>query len=194
MTDHYKKALRTTMKRVRANTSAQFRATASQRICHKIRGLESYRHAKHIALYFAVQGEVDLTMLWRTAPLHGKRCYFPKINDDTSLSFLPATPATAFKYNRYGIEEPDVSEDEAIAPEQLDLILMPVVAFDRRCVRIGMGAGYYDRSLVDVAESSLIGVAYQFQQVDFINPQPWDISLASVITERSIYRREDGHS
>lgn len=190
MTDHVKKALRDTIKQVRNKISPSYRHTASKQICTRIRSLEQYRHAKKIALYFAVNGEIDLTEIWNSAPLQGKFCYFPVLNEDNvTLSFLPATPATTFKKNRFNIPEPAVSMDLAIPPEELDLILMPLVAFDVYCTRLGMGAGYYDRTLKNNTKGSLFGVAYQFQRVDFIQMHPWDIPMDAVITQRAIYWR-----
>lgn len=189
MTNQYKKAIRNTLKQVRANTSAHFRSVSSHQICNKIKSLEPYRKAKHIALYFAINGEIDLATLWKTAPLHGKHCYFPLVNEDLTLSFLPATPATRFITNRFGIQEPDVGLDMAIDPEDLDLIIMPMVGFDIQCMRLGMGSGSYDRTLANKTKATLFGVAYQFQRIDFINPQSWDVPLDAVITEKAIYWR-----
>lgn len=189
MADQYKIAIRNTVKQVRAKTSSAYRASASNQICTRIRALEQYRKAKSIALYFAINGEIDLHALWKSAPLQGKFCYFPALNDNLTLSFLPATPATPFKNNKYGIPEPDVSFDNAIALEELDLMILPLVAFDMRCTRLGMGAGYYDRTLENKKLKNLFGVAYQFQLVDFIDPQPWDIPLDAVITQKAIYWR-----
>ena len=189
MADQYKKALRSTMRQVRANTSAHFRSVSSHQICNKIKTLEAYRKAKHLALYFSSHGEIDLTSLWKTAPLHGKQCYFPLVNNDLTLAFLPATPATPFKTNRFGILEPEVALDKAISPEELDLIIMPMVAFDIRCMRVGMGSGSYDRTLAHNKKTTLFGVAYQFQRIEFINSQPWDVPLDAVITEKAIYWR-----
>lgn len=190
MADQVKKALRDTMKQIRSKISVSSRTTASQQICTRIRSLEQYRYAKRIALYFSVNGEVDLSGIWNTAPLQGKFCYFPAINEENlTLFFLPATPVTPFKKNRYGIPEPDVSHDLAIPAEELDLILMPLVAFDVRCTRLGMGAGYYDRTFQDKSNCTLFGVAFQFQRVDYIQPHPWDIPLDAVITQRAIYWR-----
>ena len=67
---------------------------------------------------------------------------------------------------------------------------MPLVAFDADCTRIGMGAGYYDRTLENKKRCFLIGVAHQFQYVDYIEPQPWDVPLDAVITNKNIYWRE----
>lgn len=192
MSNQYKTAIRTTLKQVRANTSAGFRAKASGQICNRIRALEPYRKAKHIALYFAINGEVDLTPIWKTAPLHGKFCYFPVVHDDLSLSFVPATPATSFKTNRFGILEPEVSIEQAKPAEELDLIIMPMVGFDIHCLRLGMGSGCYDRSLANKNKGILLGVAYQFQKLDFIAPQSWDVPLNAVVTEKTIYWRFPG--
>lgn len=190
MIDPVKKALRETMKQIRSKISVSYSLTASNQVCTRISLLDQYRQAKRIALYSPVHGEIDLDSLWRNAPLQGKFCYFPSLNEDhLTLSFLPATPTTPFKKNRYGIPEPDVSPDLALPAEELDLILVPLVAFDVHCTRLGMGAGYYDRTFKDKAGCTLFGVAYQFQRVDFIQPQSWDIPLDAVITQRAIYWR-----
>ncbi|STY30538.1 5-formyltetrahydrofolate cyclo-ligase [Legionella wadsworthii] len=189
MTDQVKKALRETMKQIRSKISVSYRATASNQVCTRIRFLEQFRYANKIALYFAVNGEIDLEELWKHALLQEKTCYFPVLNEkNLTLSFLPATPDTPFQKNRFGINEPDVSPDLAIAVEDLDLVLVPLVAFDVRCNRLGMGAGYYDRTFKGKENCPLYGVAYQFQRVDdFLEPEPWDIQLNAVITQRAIY-------
>lgn len=190
MSNQVKTALRDTMKQIRSKVSGSYRLTASDQVCTRIRSLGQYRDAKRIALYFAVNGEIDLESLWSSAPLQGKYCYYPCLKEDeSSLIFLPATPATRFKKNRYGIPEPDVSHDLAIPIEELDLVLLPLVAFDVRCTRLGMGAGYYDRTFANNKKSILFGVAYQFQRVDYIQPASWDIPLNAVITQRAVYWR-----
>ncbi|HAT1757502.1 TPA: 5-formyltetrahydrofolate cyclo-ligase [Legionella pneumophila subsp. pneumophila] len=189
MSDQYKVALRNTIKQVRSKLSVSYRTASSNQICTRIRSLEQYRQAKRIALYFAVNGEVDLTFLWKSAPLQGKYCYFPVLNNDSTLSFLPATPNTPFKTNKYDIPEPDVDIELALPVNELDLIIMPLVAFDAHCTRLGMGSGYYDRTLSNKSKAHLLGVAYQFQRVDYIEPRPWDVPLDAVITQKAIYWR-----
>ena len=189
MSDQYKVALRNTIKQVRSKLSVSYRTASSNQICTRIRSLEQYRQAKRIALYFAVNGEVDLTFLWKSAPLQGKYCYFPVLNNDSTLSFLPATPSTPFKTNKYDIPEPDVDIELALPVNELDLIIMPLVAFDAHCTRLGMGSGYYDRTLANKSKAHLLGVAYQFQRVDYIEPRPWDVPLDAVITQKAIYWR-----
>ena len=187
MTDRFKKALRLTCQQIRKKLSLSYQQRVSRQICAHIRQLDQYRYAKRIALYQAVNGEIDLSSLWRSAPLQGKYCYFPALNDDCTLSFLPATPTSLFHENRYGIKEPDIGREHALTPEQIDLIFIPLVVVDQRGTRLGMGAGYYDRTLAHYRSPLLVGVAYEFQRQSFIEAQPWDIPLNLVITERNTY-------
>ncbi|MDI9817868.1 MULTISPECIES: 5-formyltetrahydrofolate cyclo-ligase [unclassified Legionella] len=187
MADRFKLALRQSYQQLRSKLSPIYQQAVSRQVCAHIRGLEQYRYAKRIALYQAARGEINLGELWNSAPLQGKYCYFPKLNEDKTLSFLPATPATPFIENQYGIAEPDIDKHDAMPPEELDIIFMPLVSFDEKCTRLGMGAGYYDRTLAEVNHPLLIGVAYEFQRQHFIEAQPWDIPLTAVVTQRTIY-------
>jgi 5-formyltetrahydrofolate cyclo-ligase len=137
-----------------------------------------------------VNGEINLSNLWQSAPLQGKYCYFPALNEDLTLSFLPAKPTSPFIENRYGIKEPDITRDQAIPLEQLDIIFVPLVAVDPKGTRLGMGAGYYDRTLKNGPPPLLIGVAYEFQRLSFIMAREWDVPLNVVITEDQIYWSE----
>ncbi|TAL64819.1 MAG: 5-formyltetrahydrofolate cyclo-ligase [Legionella sp.] len=190
MSDQYKDALRSTIRQVRSKLSSQYRATASEQVCTRIRSLAAYKDAQHVALYHSIHGEIDLTSLWHSADAQGKTCYFPVLHDNSSLLFLPASPITPFRKNKFGVLEPDISRDLAMPVDKLDLILVPVVVFDIRCTRLGMGAGYYDRTLANQSNSTLYGIAYQFQRVDYIEPESWDVPLDAVITQRAIYWRE----
>lgn len=187
MTDQFKQALRLTNQYIRKHLSPSYQQKISSKICSQIRTLEEYRYAKRIALYQAMNGEIDLGDLWRTAPLQGKYCYFPVINKDETLSFMPATPSTLFLKNKYGIQEPEVHRKQVLAPSQIDLMFIPLVAVDERGTRIGMGAGYYDKTLAVSRPPLLVGVAYNFQRQPFIKAENWDIPLNLVITECGIY-------
>ncbi|KTD32742.1 5-formyltetrahydrofolate cyclo-ligase [Legionella nautarum] len=187
MPNRFKLALRRSCRQVREKLSSEYQHAASAKLCSRISNLHQYRHAKRIALYQATGGEISLNRLWNSAPLQGKFCYFPVLREDKTLLFLPATPATAFVNNQYGIAEPDVDKSQAIAPKLLDIIFMPLVAFDHYGTRLGMGAGYYDRTLANEDHPMLIGVAYEFQHYPYIEPQTWDIPLTAIITERNTY-------
>jgi 5-formyltetrahydrofolate cyclo-ligase len=190
MVDSLKIAMKNTMKQVRLNMDPGYRLKSSQQICTRINALEPYKQAKSIALYQAVNGEVDLHEIWLKSDQMGKVCYFPVLKEDGTLLFLPATPSTPLKKNQFGISEPDVNPELAIDPDELDIVFMPLVAFDIRCRRIGMGAGYYDRTLEHKKKCALFGVAYQFQKVDHIEAQPWDVPMDAVVTQRAVYWRE----
>ena len=187
MPDRLKEALRLTHRLIRENLPLSYQQTISNLVCARIRKLDQYRYASRIALYQAVKGEIKLDSLWNSAPLQGKYCFFPALNENKTLSFLPATPKTPFKPNQFNIPEPDVSRDLALEPSKIDIIFMPLIAFDRHGTRLGMGAGYYDRTMANKKLPLLIGVAYEFQRVSYIAPQPWDIPLAGIVTEKSVY-------
>lgn len=187
MADPLKTALRQTLRGLRLRLSLDYQQNASLKVCERIKSLQQYRQAKRIALYQATQGEIDLSAVWRSAPMHGKYCYFPSLNDDKTLSFLPATPSTPFVTNRFGIKEPDVARSEAISPHDLDIIFLPLVAFDTAGARLGMGAGYYDRTLARTSSPLLLGVAYEFQRQAYLFPEAWDIRLHATITQKHIY-------
>ncbi|KTD65567.1 5-formyltetrahydrofolate cyclo-ligase [Legionella spiritensis] len=175
------------MRDIRKHLTPSFQQKASSQVCARIKQLNQYRFARRIALYHPAGGEIDLGGIWRTAPLHGKFCYFPALKPDKTLSFLPATPATPFRENRYAIAEPDVDAALAISPREIDIIFLPLVAFDEYGTRLGMGAGYYDRTLAEENHPLLIGVAYEFQRQSYIIPQAWDIPVHAVMTQRTTY-------
>ncbi len=149
------------------------------------------RRARHIAGYFPNDGEVDLAPLFPVLKAHGRHLYLPTLMG-SRLCFLPCTGETPLLLNRYGIPEPRVSPRRQIAPQALNLVLLPLVAFDARGNRLGMGGGYYDRSFAFLRQRqhwfkpTLIGVAYNFQQVEGLDARSWDVPLDGVITESGL--------
>ncbi len=139
-----KASLRAHYQGMRNALSLSTLTASSAAVCKKINALQEYNEAKHIAIYHAVNGEINLSLLLNDTQ---KIYYFPVINEDRTLAFLPVTPTTSFYKNRFGIAEPDVSLVQAIPPKQLDIICLPLVAFDEYGNRLGMGGGYYDRTL-----------------------------------------------
>lgn len=96
-------------------------------------------------------------------------------------------------HNRYGIIEPDIRRRKPVAAWGLDLVLVPLVAFDKTGNRIGMGGGFYDRTFAYLISGNtwykpkLIGVAHELQQLNSIQPNPWDVPLDGIVTERCLY-------
>lgn len=176
---------------MRNNLSIEFIEQTSRNICERVIQLDVYRHAKRIALYQSYKGEVKLDRLWQIAPYHGKHCYFPVSGKD-KISFVRATPNSKFQIGRFGVPEPVDKDNETISVQELDLILMPLVAFDSFGMRIGMGKGFYDRTLSELQVSIqdkpiLLGVAYDFQHHPVLLKQPWDILLHGTLTEKKVY-------
>ena len=182
-----KKTLRHTHQCRRNMAPASLKQTASERIAAKILASPHYQTAQNIALYYPINGEVDLDYVWQCASAQGIHCYFPVLNNDHTLSFLPATHDTPFYRHRLGIWQPNVSMLDAKTPDQLDILYIPLLAFDATGTRLGMGGGYYDRTLALHHSPLLMGVAYEFQREIQLPSDPWDIPLAGVITELNTY-------
>jgi 5-formyltetrahydrofolate cyclo-ligase len=149
-----------------------------------------------IACYLAADGELDLTdvleIIWRRK----KQAYLPVLSHMSSdrLWFAPAEPGCALRVNRLGILEPQIHRRKLIRAAKLDLILLPLVGFDTEGNRLGMGGGFYDRSLEFLRhrrywrKPHLVGVAHEFQRVSLPTADPWDVTLDGIITDKAIYK------
>jgi len=189
-------ALRQQIRHQRRALSDSEREQAAFLLCERIAASRIYQHSKHIAFYLPNDGEMDLTLLIQDAWQQGKKCYLPVLAEPNTqrLWFIPYTAGTKLKPNRFGIPEPVHSHSLRIRKTlSLDLILMPLVAFDAQGNRVGMGGGYYDRTLAFLRQRkywhkpNLLGVAYEFQKQQQLKHNPWDIPLQSVATEQQFY-------
>ena len=123
----------------------------------------------------------------------GKRVYLPLLPKKPSqrMRFARFTTDIALRSNRFGIPEPKIPYRQTVAANQLDLVIVPVVAMDRSGNRMGMGGGYYDRVFANCATRALqpvlLGVGHAFQLLDGIAAQPWDISLNWLATDRAVF-------
>lgn len=147
---------------------------------------------QHIGIYYPSDHEINIKPWLTQAWIQGHPCYLP-ITLENQLLFGSYTPMTALQPNRWGIIEPQGHNDTLRRPESLDIVLVPLVAFDKNGYRLGRGKGYYDRTFSFLLEASqntqpyLIGLAYDLQQVDQIVPAAWDVPLNEVITETQHY-------
>ncbi|MBC8211151.1 MAG: 5-formyltetrahydrofolate cyclo-ligase [Gammaproteobacteria bacterium] len=159
---------------------------------HRIDSYLGRIRAQKIAAYLSVQGEISLNPWIAGNQKH--KIYLPKLYEvtTTKLRFAALSEKTVWTHNRFKILEPDCGWGETLEANQLDIILMPLVAFDSSGNRLGMGGGYYDRSLAfrrsrtHWLKPRLVGVAHSCQQHPQLPQQAWDIPLDCIITENEI--------
>ena len=191
-----RKEIRQRMRARRAALSRSFRHYAALQIRRLCSANRIFLSSRRIACYFPCNGEVDLLPLVEQAWAMGKTCYLPVLDRlrNDQLLFAPFRKGDALYKNHLGIPEPTISRRHLLTARQLDLILTPLVAFDTQGNRLGMGGGFYDRTLDFLRlrhhwmKPRVYGVAYEFQKVDHITPEPWDVPLHGVITESTVYK------
>jgi 5-formyltetrahydrofolate cyclo-ligase len=123
----------------------------------------------------------------------GKVCYLPVITPRQSLWFAPYAEGDPLALNRFGIPEPARPGLSLVGARALDLILTPLVAFDDQGHRLGMGGGFYDRTLSFLRQRHawhkprLLGVAHELQRISALTAEPWDVPLDGVATDMQLY-------
>ncbi len=171
------------------------RSHASYNLAEHVAASRLFQNSHRIAFYLPNDGEIDLQPLIDYAWQTNKQCFLPVIGPRNSrrLWFLPYEMETPLLQNRFGIPEPlHHRGDRQFKPHALDLILLPLVAFDNNGHRLGMGGGFYDRTLAFLAhrhqwrKPRLLGTAYQFQQHTNLPAQAWDIPLDAIVTEQGM--------
>ncbi|MDH5570452.1 MAG: 5-formyltetrahydrofolate cyclo-ligase [Gammaproteobacteria bacterium] len=187
--------LRQQIRNQRRSLSVDQRRELSTQLVQHLAHSKVFQKSRHIAFYLPNDGEIDLQSLIKIAWRHKKYCYLPVLGlkHGRALWFLPYTPGTRLYKNRFGIKEPVHSRHQRLFKTQsLDLILMPLVAFDHEGNRMGMGGGYYDRTLAYLQQRKIwhkphrIGTAYEFQRVEKLTSRSWDIPIEGVVTEKML--------
>ncbi len=167
-----------------------FAAAAARRVARTAK----FRESQRIAFYLANDGELDPQPLLARARAMGKECFLPVLRPvgDDRLWFARYESGDRLRPNRFNILEPVSRYGRGVAPWSLDLVLMPLVAFDAWGNRVGMGRGYYDRTLAYLRRQEvwrrpyLLGLAYDFQRVEALSPRPWDVPLQAIATDRAL--------
>ncbi len=185
-------ALRKQLRLRRERLTPAERINAAQGLVAQLEQVPEFLTDRRIAGYWAVAGELPLAALMQGVRARGQAWHLPVVGADRLLRFAPWQPRIELATNRYGIPEPVCAEDDLLPPDQLDVVLLPLVGFDRAGHRLGFGGGYYDRSFAflrdraDVAKPVLVGIGYAAQEVDAIETCPWDVRLDYVATEREL--------
>lgn len=158
------------------------RRDAAQAVFDMLEQTAAFMMSENILLYHSLPDELSTHSFidkWHER----KRFYLPRVNG-LNLEILPYSKSH-MHLGAFSIEEPDGDDTTDMA--QIDMVVVPAVAYDRKGNRIGRGKGYYDR-LLNNTKAIKIGVAYDFQLVDDIEADPHDVAVDYVITERGILR------
>jgi len=152
-----------------------------------------FKTARNIASYLPFDKEIPTDAIHTNLEKYNKQLFVPKIIKGRlkQMLFCKINQNTSYQYNCFGIKEPDNANNMKYA-NQMDLILLPLVAFDKKGNRLGMGGGYYDRALSFRKNRKkwhkpiLLGLAYDFQQVQTLPRQQWDIPLDGIVTNTQL--------
>ena len=195
LSNQERSALRLSMRQKRRALSTIEQRTAAKRLAEQVRAMQAFARAKRVAVYLASDGEIDLTPLIDLCWSLGKSVYLPVLHPvrHNRLWFTPYKRETRLSPNRYKILEPALKRPGAPA-WAMDLVLMPLVAFDAEGNRMGMGGGYYDRTFaftlrrLGLKGPKLVGMAHDFQRVEKLHLAAWDVPLKGVVTDQKRYR------
>lgn len=178
-----KETVRSRMRARKALLSNDERLSAANAVFRQVEQNPAFMLAERILVYHSLPDElstIDFIDRWHTR----KRFFLPRVNG-VNLDILPYD-RSRLHLGAFHIEEPD--GEELTPVEDIELIIVPGVAYDRRGRRVGRGKGYYDR-LLSGTKAVKIGVAYDFQLVDDIDTDEFDVPVDIVITDRNVYYR-----
>ena len=184
--------LRTRIKEKRDQLSNDNVVRLGKAIFRNILDANILKDKKRIAIYYSVNNEVTTSQIIKHLWTKNKELFLPMINLN-QLMFGPYKSGDNLSKNKFGIPEPTTRTEKLITADILDLVIVPLVAFDSDCNRLGMGGGFYDRALAFKKTSSetssplLIGLAYELQKVKTLKINSWDIPMDGIISESRTY-------
>lgn len=184
--------IRKAIRQARRQLSPEQQQYAAEQVMHNALKHPKINQASHIALFLSFDGEIDTAPFIRALWAQGKQVYLPVLHPFSPhhLLFLHYHPDSQLVKNRFNIDEPPLDVRDVLPPEKLDVMLIPLVAFDTFGQRLGMGGGFYDRTLADWQQTGFypIGLAHDCQLVEKLPVAHWDIPLPEIITPKKIWR------
>ena len=185
-----KKALLHTIRtKMRSEWTEEYRQTVSERVCQQIETFLPFVRSHCVALYCALPDEVDLTVILERYQ-GDKRLLIPRVEGD-DINFYSYQPEALITSDDYKILEPTADVEEAVDPAEIELILVPGVAFDLHGGRMGRGKGYYDRFFARCPHALRAAVTTSLQIVEQIPLEPWDVAMHYIITDSRTYEVRD---
>jgi len=188
-----KSEIRLSIRQQRKSYSKEKSLQAGQQLVKNLTENGLLHKHKPITCFLSFDGEISTQpTIQKILSLNGT-CYLPKIKPlkPNQLWFMPYDESSEMKFNQFGIPEVDLRANHAKRLSDLDMVLFPLVAFDLKGNRLGMGGGYYDATFAHLRSSAkrpkFIGLAWQSQMVDELPSDPWDLTLDGVCTEQRFY-------
>lgn len=182
-----KRSIRRTMLARRRSLSEEEFRSASRIIQQAFLGTQEYRRARSVAVYSSIHNEVETGLVARTALDSGKYVAYPAVVEHR-LVFRQVPADFTMKSGAFGILEP-CTDCRVFQPDDIDVYLLPGIAFDIKGERIGYGKGFYDKTLHRIeGQGRLVGLCYDFQLVDEIVGEPHDVKMDLIITEKRVVR------
>ncbi|MDF3934031.1 5-formyltetrahydrofolate cyclo-ligase [Pseudomonas citronellolis] len=188
-------ALRRLLRQARRALSPHQQRQAARALQRQMAQHPLFRRARHIALYLPADGEIDPRPLLAAAQKRGKATYLPVLSrwPHTHMTFQRVGVGERWTRNRFGIAEPLPDRGRQRAAWALDLVLLPLVGFDEQGGRLGMGKGFYDRTLAYLGrrkiwrKPTLLGLAHECQKVDRLDLASWDVPLQGIVSDAGWY-------
>ena len=169
------------------------RMQAAEAVAERLLALANAPQTGYVAGYWAMDGELPLHV-WQLGLPKALIYCLPVLDEATqTLKFAPWRSGDGLVSNRFGIPEPDLDPASLLDARQMALVALPLTGFDTRAHRLGMGGGWYDRTLAFRRQSAaaplMIGIGFDVQQVEAIEPHAWDVACDAIVTEtRTILR------
>jgi len=181
-----KQSIRREMRKRRRELTSKQKNIAARNLMRTGRACLRLIGARRVLAYRAFAGEISPHFLLNAMSLTS--LHLPRITHFRHCLMRFYSSQHINSHNRFGILEPSMIGPPYNA-NRFDTVFIPVVAFDRKGTRIGMGAGYYDRALASLTHQvstrpKLIGLAHHFQEQRDLNPEPWDIPMDAILTDR----------
>jgi 5-formyltetrahydrofolate cyclo-ligase len=191
MDDQARNALRTELRARRRAIAPAARIAAADALAVRLAGLSCAPTHGHVAGYWAMDGEIALHA-WQMRLPPGVTYCLPVLHADGRLRFAPWRPGEPLVSNRFGIPEPDVDPSIQLPGDAMAMVVLPLVGFDPTGHRLGMGAGWYDRTFAGRLEAPappwLVGAAFEMQRVDGLAGRAWDVPLDVACTEQGTHQ------
>jgi len=180
-----KQSIRKRILQERLQLSKEYVDRTSRLICRNLVETSLYQNSRSIALYHSFKNEIDTLDIFKRSVDLGKSVLFPRMKNGVLIFSRVEDSCELILNDKYGIYEPD-SRLPGVKNEDIDLFIVPGVAFDVRGNRLGYGKGYYDRTLASVPYGRVVGLCYRFQIFDFIPTDVLDKRVDYLLSEDGV--------